>query len=469
MNIALDGAGPRSTLASEAVALGRLALPIVLTQLTMMSLGVVDLWMVGRVDEAAVQAVAAVALGNVWKIGTAMVAMGLILGIDPFVSQAHGAHDQVGLARAFQRGLVIALAASVPVAVAWLYTGEVLLAFGQDPAIVAVAHRYLLVQVPSIPCFLVFAAQRQYLQGRGILLPTLWVALAANLLNAGLNWVLIYGHLGFPALGAVGSGVTTGVVQLLLPLMMYALMRAGSLQEGAWVPWSRAAVDPRALGAVLKIGVPVGLHLGAEIWGFQIVALWAGWLGRSELAANTIVLNMASLSFMVPLGIGLAAVTRVGNLVGAGRERDAQTASWSALALGAAVMASFALAFVGLRDVLPRLYLDPGASPEAARTFAFATAILPIAAAFQLFDGTQVVAAGVLRGMGTVKPTALANLAGYYAIGLPLGWWLTFRRGAGLPGLWWGLAAGLAVVALSLLAWIAFRGPARRARRVALA
>jgi MATE family multidrug resistance protein len=441
----------------EVRSLARLALPIVLTQISMMSLGIVDLAMVGRVPSGAVEALDAVALGNVWKIGTAMIAMGLVLGIDPLIAQAHGRRDAAGLGHALQRGIVIALAASVPVVIAWTFTEQVLVAMGQDPAIAAVAHDYVAVQIPSAPAFLVFVALRHWLQGRGVLAPTLWVAVAANVVNVVLNWTFIHGNLGAPALGAVGSGVATSIGQVLMPLGMLLLIRAGSLHEGAWRPWSRAAFDLRELRVVLAVGVPVAAHFAAEIWGFQIVALWSGRLGLNELAANAIVLNLASLTFMMPLGIGLASVTRVGNLLGEGRGRDARTAAWSALALGAGVMALAALAFVAFRDVLPRAYTDEAA------VIAIAAATLPVAAAFQLFDGVQVVASGILRAMGATRPIAVANLLGYYAIGLPLGGWLAFRRGQGVPGLWWGLAAGLAVVALSLLAWIAARGPGRGA------
>lgn len=443
-----------SSVRSEARELLRLAVPIMLTQLSMMSLGVVDLLMVGRLGR---DAVGAVALGNIVKVGTAMVAMGLVLGIDPFIAQAHGARDARAVALALQRGIVIAVLASLPVALLWLFAEPLLVASGQDPAVSAVAHDYVLVQLPSIPLFLAYSALRQYLQGRGILRPALLTALGANVLNVALNWIFIWGHFGAPALGAVGSGVATSIVQAAMPVLLIALIRAGKLHAGAWVPWSAAAFEPRALLAILKVGAPQGAHFAAEIWGFQIAGLWAGMLGTAELAANSIVLNLASLSFMLPLGVGLAAVTRVGNLMGERRAQDAQTASWAALALGGALMAVCAVLFWVLRVELPSWYT----SDEA--VIALAAASMPVAAAFQLFDGLQVVASGVLRAIGTTLPTAIANLLGYYALGLPLGWWLTFRRDMGLPGLWWGVALGVAAVAVALVVWIALRGPAKHA------
>jgi MATE family multidrug resistance protein len=158
---------------------------------------------------------------------------------------------------------------------------------------------------------------------------------------------------------------------------------------------------------------------------------------------------------MVPMGISFGAVTRVGNLIGAGRLEAAQRAAWVAIALGAGVMGASAVVFVVARTWLPTWYTD---DPS---ILALAASILPIAAAFQLFDGVQVVGGGVLRGMGRTRPAAVFNLIGYYVLALPLAGYLAFGRGMGIAGIWWGLAAGLFAVALLLLAWVAWRGPAR--------
>ena len=441
-------------LRADVARLFELAWPIVLTQLALMLMGTVDYMMVGR---AGVAEVGAVMLGNVWKMGTVLAGMGIVFGISPIVSQAHGAGDARGVALALQRGLVLALLLSPLLAVVWWVAPHALEAFGQEPQLAARAGRYVAVQIPSLPLLLSWAVQREYLQGRGIVMPTFWLALGANLLNALLNWVLIFGHLGAPALGAVGAGISTAVVQGLLPLATYLWISRARLHAGAWVPWSRAAVELRGLWRILRLGGPVALALLLEMWTFQIATLWAGHLGEVPLAAHSFVLNLASLSFMVPLGISLASVTRVGNLLGAGKPHDAQRAAWVALSLGAGSMALFALLFVLLRHQLPRLYTD---ELEVAR---LAAAILPIAAAFQLFDGTQVVGSGILRGMGRTRPAAVIHVVGFWGLALPLAWWLTFPRALGLAGLWWGLALGLASVALLLVLWIAWRGPARTA------
>jgi len=446
-----------SSLRLELRTILRLSAPVIVTQLGTMMLGVVDNVMLGRLS---VEALNASSLGRLWVMGTYLLGLGLVFGIDPFVSHAHGAGDGKGAALALQRGLIVALAVSLPLAILWCCTEEFLVLFGQDALLAREAERYALVQIPGLPFLLGFNALRQYLQGRGILRPAMWVALLAIGLNAFLNWILIFGRLGAPALGVVGAGIATALTEVAMFLLLLALVIFGRLHQGAWIPWSREALSLRGLSRVLGVGAPVALQIGLEMWAFQIVTLWAGHLGTLELAAHTIVLNLASLSFMIPLGISIGTATRVGNLLGAGLREEAQRAAYVAFGLGAAVMALCAITFLVGRHALPALYTrDPG-------VLAIAAGVLPIAAAFQLFDGLQVVGTGILRGMGRTLPGALINLVGYYALALPTASWLGFKAGHGLAGLWWGLSLGLATVAAMLLVWVARRGPRQVAQRV---
>lgn len=431
--------------------LTELAAPVVVGQLATMMLTVVDTLMVGNVG---VQTLAAASLGHVWTYGTMMFAMGLVFGIDPLVSQAFGAGDARRQGLALQRGIVLGLVVSLPVAVLWWTTDHAMVLLGQTPELAALARTYVVVQIPSLPVFMVFVALRQYLQARGIVRPAMVVAIVANVVNALANWVLIYGEFGLPALGIVGAGLATASTRgFLLVALLWLVLRERMHRDG-WTGWSADTFRWSGLREVFTHGWPVGLQLSFEVWAFQAATLLAGWLGEAELAAHTVVLNAASVSFMVPMGVSMAAVTRVGNLIGSRRPRAAQRAAWVALAAGAGVMTVSAVLFVTLRDVIPIPYTqDPAVR-------ALAASVFPIAAAFQLFDGTQVVGGGVLRGMGRTRPVALFNLVGYYVLALPLAAWLTFGLGWGLHGVWWGLATGLATVALMLLAWIHRRGPA---------
>ena len=429
-----------------------LATPVALTQLSAMLLWTVDLLMVGHVGLVHLNAVS---LGRIWVMGTTVVASGLLFGLDPIAAQAHGARDRDRLGRVLLHGSALALAASVPVALLWLATGPILAAFGQDPETVALAARYVRVQIPGLPFFLLYLVLRQYLQARGLVRPAMWIAFGANVFNAALNWPLVFGELGLPRLGAVGAGIATAVTQVAMLAALLVAFRRLRLQRG-----SRTVLDPRRLSRrelaeIAALGAPVAFQLALEYWAFGITTLWAGQLGALPLAAHSIALNLASITYMVPLGIGQGATTRVGNLLGAGDRAGAQRAAWVALGLGGGVMLLAAAAFVAGRTAIPGWYTSDAAAVAAA------AAVLPIVAAFEFFDGLQAVGGGVLRGMGRTRPAALFNLVGYYALGLPLGWWLGRPERLGLAGLWWGLALGLFAVAVALVAWIAARGPRR--------
>ncbi len=435
---------------SEARTLLRLSGPAVAGQVGGMLLGVVDTVMLGRYSA---DALAADAVANVWVWGTLVLAEGIVRGIEPIVAQAHGAGDGARAGRALQLGLVLALVLSVPVAGLWLLTETVLLATGQEPEVARLAHQYVVLQIPSIPFHAGWMALRGWLHGRTLMQAPMWVVLAANVWHAALNWVLIYGHLGAPELGAVGAAISTALSRALNFTALVALVRWLELYRGAWGPF-RIAELGTDLRRVLALGAPFGLQIALEVWAFSGATLVAGRIGVDAIASHQIALNMASLTFMVPLGLSLGAATRVGNLVGAGDPHGVRNAARAAVLLAALVMATFGAAFVVFREALPAIYTTD------THLIAQCALVLPIAAAFQIFDGVQVVGAGILRGMGRTQAPALANAIGYYAIGLPLGWWLAFERGYGLPGVWWGLACGLGVVSGSLLFWI------RRSERV---
>ena len=437
--------------------LSALAGPITVTQLASMMLLTVDLLMVGRLG---VTALNAVSLGRLWVIGTSIVALGLSFGQDALSAQAHGARNRRRLGGVLLHASVLALAISLPLAALWLATGPILEALGQDPEVARLAHRYVVAQIPALPFFMLFGALKQYLQARGIVRPEMWIALAMNVVNGLLNWAFIFGHLGAPRMGVVGAGVATAISEILMLVALLAAIRIYRLQRGSETDLRMARLRWSGFAEIVRLGTPLALMLALEYWAFAISTLWAGRLGSTALAAHTIVLNLASVSYMVPLGIGLAATTRVGNLVGAGDRRGAQRAAWVAFAMGGGMMLLFAVAFISGRSWIPTWYTRD------AQTIALAAMLLPIVSAFQLFDGLQVVGSGILRGMGRTRPAAAFNVIGYYIIGLPVGWWLSRPERLGLPGIWWGLASGLFVIALLALGWVARRGPATAERLV---
>jgi MATE family multidrug resistance protein len=281
----------------------------------------------------------------------------------------------------------------------------------------------------------------------------MWVILAANVFNALANWALIFGHLGFPELGLYGAGVATGLSRGFMVVVLVAVIWLFGFYRDNWVAWSRRAFDAAALRQIFAFGGPVAIQMSLEVWAFSAATMLAGRLGAVALAAHTIAMNLAALAFMMPLGISQGAVTRVGNLLGRGDPWGARRAAWVAIGMGAGVMTVSAVAFVSLREFLPTLYTT---SPD---VIALAAAILPIAALFQVFDGTQVAGCGVLRGMGRTRPAAWFNFVGYWVVGLPFGAWFGLSMGWGLAGIWWGLALGLAGVAVAIVIWLKLRGP----------
>jgi MATE family multidrug resistance protein len=439
-----------TSIREEIRVLARLAWPVVASQLGLISFALVDTAMLGHLGAAEM---GAAALADAYLFGTLMVAVGLVLGIDPLVAQAHGAGRGEDAGRALQHGIVVALLAAVPVMFAWAHVGGLLrLDPGLAPHVVSLGSAYTRPQLWSVAPGLLFVALRAYVQGRGIMTPPLWVILGTNVLNVFLNWVLIFGHLGMPAMGIEGAGIATGIARGVMPLALAGLIFLGGLHRDAWTPWSR---DAFAVRRTLSIGLPVAVQLGLEVWAFSLCTLIAGRIGAVTVAAHSVALKLASFMFMVPLGISTAAATRVGNRIGAGDREGAQHAAHVALGLGAGVMGISALVFL----LLPRPLALLLTTKE--DVIAVAMTIFPIAAAFQVFDGTQVVGSGVLRGMGTPRPAAIANLLGFYGVALPCACLLAFRAGLGIRGVWIGLATGLAVVATLLVLWIAYRGPAR--------
>lgn len=430
---------------SELKTLTRLSAPVVLSQVGFMFTGVVDTLMLGRVS---VDALAASAVGNMWSWGWLSLGLGVVMGLDPLISQAHGRGDGRAAGLGLQRGIIVALLISIPIAVMQLLTGPGLLLLNQDPEVSKLAAQYNLIKLPTIPCFLVYSAMRQYLQARTLMSPATWVIWIGNVFNALANWVLIFGNLGFPAMGLEGAAWASALTTAWLVVGLWLWIAGFKLHRGAWQPWSRAAFGAAGLVQVFRYGLPVGFQIFLESWAFSFASFMAGWIGVAQLGAHQVVLNMAALTFMMPLGISQSASARVGNLIGEGNQGQLRPAILSALILGALLMSLSAAVFVLLRAQLPRLYTSDG------EVVALAAAILPLAGAFQVSDGTQVIAGGLLRGMGKPSAAAWMNLAGYYGFALPLGYWLAFEQGWGLTGIWVALAIGLTLVAAGLVAWV---------------
>jgi multidrug resistance protein, MATE family len=446
-------AGPART---EWHALLAIALPVVVVQVGLMFMGVVDTIMVGHVSA---NALAAVALGNLYSFTLLVVAMGTLMALDPLVSQAIGASDHVAVTRAIQRGIVMSLGLGLIIMALMIPAGGVLRLFRQPLEVVPQAARYCHISVAGFIPFLVFVVLRQSLQAIGNLSPIVVTIVIANVINAFANWVLIYGKLGAPALGVSGAALATVIGRWAMLALLLAL---------AWKELHPHLhrLDPRTLAwqplrRMLGLGLPIGLQQFLEVSAFAGVGLLMGTFGAVQVASHQIAINLAALTFMVPLGVSAAAAVRVGNAVGADDAPRSRRAARLSYYLGAGFMSTTAVLFLVLPRPLASLFTDDAA------LIALAGALLPIAGVFQIFDGLQAVGAGVLRGLGDTRVPLVAMVTGYWAIGLPVSLLLGFRTGLGPQGLWWGFVAGLAAVAIFLL-WRVRALFRRGVRRVAI-
>ncbi len=416
-----------------------LAFPVAVAQVGMMMQGVVDSIMVGRVSPTDL---AAVALGNVYFFAAVVFGMGTLFTLDPVVSQALGAGDEEGVARGAQRGVFLAVALAV-LASTLLLTAEPVLTLLRQPAdVVPIAAGYASAAAWGVLPFYLYVVQRQVLQAMGRLRPILWAIFVANLANVVFNWVLVFGNLGAPRLGAVGAGWASSGSRLVMALMIAAF--AWPRLKGYLLPLRPETLRWKPIERMLRVGAPTGVQFQLEFGAFAAAGLSMGLLGTVAVAGHQVALNLASLTFMVPVGVAQAVAVLVGRAVGREDPWAARRAAGAGLVVGAGFMVFTALAFLLLPGPLARLY-----SPDAA-VIALGASLLPIAGIFQVADGVQVVSAAALRGIGDTRAPMLINLLGFWVIGLPVGLGLAFSAGLGPPGVWWGLAIGLAVVAVLL-------------------
>jgi MATE family multidrug resistance protein len=305
--------------------------------------------------------------------------------------------------------------------------------------VVPYAQSYAAWMALSWPIALATHTLRTFLQALGIVRPAMVVTVMGTVLKGPVNLAFIYGWGPLPAMGVAGAAVATCVVDLAILAALVALARPTLREYWPENPGIRVA----SLLHLLRLGLPLGVQMGTEFWAFATMAMMMGWIGEEAMAAHAVAINLASVSFMVPLGVSTAAAARVGHRFGAGE--DWAEAAKAALVLGVGTQLVSGAVFWLLGPWL----VEPYSADPAVRTLA--ASLLPIAAAFQLFDGMQVIGFGVLRGAGDVRVPTVANLVGYYVFGLPFGYLLGIRGGGGPTAIWWGISLGLAVVAVTLL------------------
>ena len=419
-----------------------LALPVVLSELGWMAQGVVDTIMVGRLGPAAI---GAVALGNAVCYTPSLFGIGLLLGLDTLVSQAYGRRDYDGCHRWLAQGIYLAmLTAPLVMAVVWLASfGYARFGIGAEVAGPAASYLRML-NWGTLP-LLIYGASRRYLQGVGQVRVVTVTFVGANLLNWLGNWVLIYGKWGAPRLGVDGSALSTVISRLFMALALVGFAWRYERKRGHPLFRHWAGPSLRKIQQLIRLGAPAAGQIVLEVGAWNGATLAAGWLTPVALATHQIALQYASVTYMVPLGVSAAAAVSVGHAVGAGDPGRARRAGWLALAIGTGFMLLAAVVFLVAPRPLIALYTTD------ARVMAVGPGLLLLAAAFQIFDGIQTVSTGALRGLGETNAPMVANLVGYWVLGLPLGLTLCFVLKWGIYGLWIGLTLALVVIASALL------------------
>lgn len=418
---------------SERRELLKLAAPLAAQQVGFQLMGTVDALMLGRYSDAAL---AGAGVGNNLLFGITSIAMGVVMGMDTVVPQALGAGRTDDARRAVGAGARLAVLVGLAATLVTLLSPLLLLVADVPADVYDQARPYVYIRALGIVPFVLTVALRSYLTAHGATRPLLVAMVAGNLVNAGLDLVLIY-----PAgLGVIGAGLATLIVQLVTLAVYAAAVR--ELDGGKPRPPSTSA----DLAAIARYGWPVGGHLFAEIGVFSLATVLAAHLGEVPAAAHSIALNLASFTFSFAVGVASATGVRVGLAAGAGDLALARQRGVLGLRVGLAVMACFAATFLLVPHVVAEAFTGSPAVLTAA------VPLLQIAALFQLSDGTQAIAAGMLRGLGDTRATFVGNLIGHYTVGLPISLGLCFGAAMGVRGLWWGLSAGLTVTGAYLLA-----------------
>jgi MATE family multidrug resistance protein len=433
------------TLRQEFRPMLRLAVPLVLAELGWMAMGVVDTIMVGHLPNSA-EAIGAVSLGSVLFYMIALFGGGVLLGLDTLVSQSFGRGDVEDCHHSLLNSIYVALVMT-PILMALVWMSIPLLPrFGVNPAVLRLTEPFLKVLLWSTFPLLLYFAFRRYMQGMNLVKPIMFVLITANLVNLAGNWILIYGRFGFPAMGVTGSGWATCISRIYMAVLLFAYIIYYDWRHKTNLRKVDFSLDLSRIRELLGLGLPAAMQMSIEIGIFALATVVIGRLQPAALAAHQIALNVASVTFMVPLGISSAAAVRVGQAIGRRDADAAARAGWAALVLGVAFMSCAAISFVLFPNYIVRIYtFDPEVMNIGIR-------LLAVAAIFQLFDGVQIVASGALRGAGETKIPMLTYGIAYWLIGLPLGYYLCFDRQWGATGVWTGLCMSLILIGMILLA-----------------
>lgn len=419
--------------------MGTMAAPVVIAQLSQMGMGFIDTIMVGQIGP---EHLGAVGIGGAFYFTFMVIAFGVLSAVGPMVAQGFGRGDENEIGASVGAGIWVALGLTALGLVFYWNIGTLVERSAPTDAVATLAVAYVRAMSFGFVANMLFSVLRAFTDGIGRMRVAMTISFLAIFINAFFNWLLIYGNLGLPRLGAEGAGYATAIVRWsMLAMMLFYVVRTWEFRRYRFVEHVRS-FDRNRILQVLRLGVPIGAGHGMEHGVFATTSLLMGRIGTVALAAHQVAINIAAFTFMIPMGISIAVATRVGQAVGRRDAHAARVSGWVGIAIGGLVMSVTGVAFLLLRHQLPRLF-----TPDLP-VVAYAASLLLVAGAFQVSDGLQVTAMGALRGLKDTTRPMIINLVAYWLVGLPVGYLLGFPLDMGGVGLWWGLTLGLSVAAL---------------------
>ena len=412
-----------------------------LSNLGHVMMGFTDNIMVGHVNSTSL---AAAGLALVVFNVLLLFGIGVSYAITPLVAEAHGKNDDQTIIDVVRHGFVINLINGIFLATLVFFGKNLLYKINQPPEVVALSIPFLSIITYSLIPVMIFQTLKQFAEGLSLTKVALIVMIGANVVNIGLNYVLVFGHLGFPAMGLEGSAWATFFSRIFMALAIAAYVYHNPAFKKFRSVFDLTGYAGRIFSKMLHLGVPSGIQFIFEVAAFDFSLVMMGWLGAQTLAAHQIAINLATISYMTTAGLAAAATIRVGYYLGSRDFRNMKMAAWSLLVMAIVVMCAWATLFIAGKNWLPELYVnDISVIPIAAT-------LLIIAGLFQLADGIQVVCVAALRGLQDVKVPSVFILIAYWVIGLPLGYYLAFVLDLRGPGVWWGLLIGLMITAVAM-------------------
>lgn len=418
-----------------------LAYPVMLSQLGHVMMGVADNVMVGHIGA---RELAAAGLGNVAFNVLLLFGIGVSYAITPLVATSHGEGNIKSVNETARHGLVINVLNSLALVTFVFFGKELLYHIDQPQEVVTLAIPYLEIITFSVIPVLVFQTFRQFSEGLSNTWMPMVIVLSCNVLNIGLNYLLIFGHAGFPAMGLNGAGWATFISRIVMGISIVLYLYYAPRFKDYRPVFTLGKYSKELFVKMLHIGIPAGLQFIFEVAAFDFSLVMMGWLGTKALAAHQIAINMATISYMTTSGLAAAATIRVSSELGKGDMVALRRVAFVLLGMALALMSVWAIVFITGKALLPHLYVND------MEVITIAGPLVVIAGLFQLSDGMQVVCIGALRGLQDVKVPSVFIFISYWVIGLPLGYWLGFPMGAGPTGIWTGLLIGLSLTATAM-------------------